>query len=101
MTVRNTGSGAVDDVSVRVLLDFTLATSGDCPIVPIDPGGNDQVNRCHIDTLAPGAVRTFTLRYEWTADEKAGLNGHSGTYAALIFGDRLVASYDQLQVRPN
>ncbi|HTJ35320.1 MAG TPA: hypothetical protein VL738_19005 [Dactylosporangium sp.] len=96
VTVRNTGSAPVADVSVRVLLSWMTAPQGDCPVVPTETGGGDRMNLCSAGTLAPGASKTFTLRYDWTQEQAdAYAAGQNSTgLAMMLFGDQRVDEYN-------
>ncbi|WP_432995405.1 CARDB domain-containing protein [Dactylosporangium sp. CA-233914] len=95
LTVRNGGSAAVRDVTVVVYIDGdTMAQAGDCPAVAEDWF---RVNQCTAGTLAPGASKTFTLRYTIPAYMAAELTVPTVTPAGYVFlnlGDQHAAQAD-------
>ncbi|MFG2040059.1 hypothetical protein [Dactylosporangium sp. NPDC048998] len=94
VTVHNGGGATVADVTVTVFANFELtAPKGDCPVVTVEYS-DAKANRCSAGSLAAGATKTFTLRYELEESQAGGLAGNGSPGAGFVLlrlGDQQAA----------
>ena len=93
-TVRNKGTVAAADLTVRSMLGFAVA-AGACPAVTV--AGASDIEVCTVGTLAAGASRTVTLAFTASAAEVATLHQTDEDFVQLRLGDQEYAFTKNLQ----